>query len=637
MAQPVAVRQDSSPTGSVLVADDDPALLVLAQAALVPDGHTVVVARNGEEACRLFAEQVPDIVLLDASMPILSGYAACTRLRGSREGARTPILMLTGHADAESVARSYDVGATDFQAKPVDWRVLRERVKYMLKAKRDADELAQLAHYDSLTGLPNRATFRGHLKRGLLLAEERRRLLAVLFLDLDGFKEINDTFGHGFGDQILALAAKRLAHGLRAGDTLGSPDPTVIAGRFGGDEFTVCVSDLADVEGAEAVADRVRAVLASPFHVEGREVFVTASTGVSVYPFDGTDAETLLKHADAAMYEAKALGRNNHAPYRAAMSAKASERLSLAGELRGAVDREEFRVHYQPKVEIQTGRMVGAEALIRWQHPERGLLAPAEFMGLAEELGLGLEIGDWLLRTSLANCKRQSERGDRLLPIALNVSNSQFRVCGFLDRITQAITTSGLEPSCLELEITEDVVVHNRLAARELLAKFKALGIATAIDDFGTGQSALSTLRGLPADALKIDQSFVHDLDGSESDRAITASIIDIGHHLGMTVIAEGVETQEQLDLLGMMGCDQAQGFFFSQALPAEEFKRFPTETGVRTTGGERTPTGARGPWGCDEGDVLTARWDDKTVIDRAAAVSCRPDEWLLVEAWDES
>ncbi len=223
MEQTVAARQRSSPTGSVLVADDDPALLVLAQAALVPDGHTVTVARNGEDACRLFAEQVPDLVLLDVNMPVLSGYDACARVRGIAGGERTPILMLTARADAESVARAYDVGATDFQTKPVDWRVLRERVKNLLKAKRDADELTQLAHYDSLTGLPNRPTFRGHLKRGLLQAEERRRLLAVLFLDLDGFKEINDTFGHGFGDQILVLAAKRLAHGLRAGDTLEHP------------------------------------------------------------------------------------------------------------------------------------------------------------------------------------------------------------------------------------------------------------------------------------------------------------------------------------------------------------------------------------------------------------------------------
>ena len=286
------------------------------------------------------------------------------------------------------------------------------------------------------------------------------------------------------------------------------------------------------------------------------------------------------------MYEAKGEGRNNHAPYRPEMSAKATRKLSLAGELRRAVDCEEFRVHFQPKVEIQNERMVGAEALIRWQHPERGLLAPSEFIGLAEELGLGPQIGDWLLWRGLSYCKRQGERGNRLIPIALNLSNSQFRVTGFLDRITQAISTYGLEPSCLELEITENMVVHNCLAACELLTKFKALGISIAIDDFGTGQSALGTLRSLPADALKIDRSFVRELGTSERNRAITASIIDIGHHLDMTVIAEGVETQQQLDMLGAMGCDQAQGFFFSRGLPAEEFERFLAETRVHATGG---------------------------------------------------
>ncbi len=488
------------------------------------------------------------------------------------------------------MARAYDVGATDFYAKPVNWRVLRERVKYMLRAKRDADELLKLAHYDILTGLPNRMTFRTQLKRGLRLAEEQGRLLAVIFLDLDGFKEINDTFGHGFGDQILKRVADRLTHSLRAGDTLGRakrPESTLVAGRFGGDEFTVCATDIQDVEAATTVADRIRDAFAGPFQLDGREVFVTASTGVSVYPFDGMDADTLLKHADAAMYDAKARGRNNHALYRPSMSTRASEKLALAGELRRALDREEFRVHYQPKVEFLKGTVVGAEALIRWQHPTRGLLAPADFLGLAEEIGLGPQIGDWLLRTTLSDCQRQSESGGRVFPIALNVSNSQFRVSGLVDQLTQALASYGLDPSCLALEITEDVVIHNPRAAREQLAAFKALGISTAIDDFGTGQSSLSTLRGLPVDGLKIDRSFVRDLDSSESARAITASIIDIGHHLRLTVIAEGVETEAQAALLGAMGCDQAQGFLFSQGLPSEEFRQFVeeyAEVGMRHT-----------------------------------------------------
>ena len=378
---------------------------ITAQASLEQDGHTVVVAENGDEACRLFIDRVPDLVLLDVVMPVLSGYEVCTRLRGSPRGAHTPVLMLTGSDDEEAVAHAYDVGATDFHTKPVNWRVLRERVNYMLKAQRDADGLlTQLAHYDSLTGLPNRVTFRDQLERGLLLAEERGGLLAVLFLDLDGFKEINDTFGHGFGDQILKLAADRLTRDLRADDTVGQPwrsSATLLAGRFGGDEFTVCATNLPDAEAAKAVADRIRRALASPFQVEGHEVFVTASTGVSVYPFDGTDADTLLKHADAAMYDAKADGRNNHAPYRPSLSVRASEKLFLAGELRGAVDRGEFRVHYQPKVEIQTGRVVAGQ-----RHSSDGSIQRGTCSRRQSSLG-SRRRSDWVRRSVIGSCGRR--------------------------------------------------------------------------------------------------------------------------------------------------------------------------------------------------------------------------------------
>ena len=587
MTQLTSPTPERRTTGSVLVADDDPTMLAVPRAALEQDGHEVALAGNGEEACRLFAEQAPDLVMLDVLMPVMSGYEACANLRARIDGERTPILMLTGSDDAEAAARAYSVGATDFQTKPVNWRALRERVKYMLRAKRDADQLSQLAHYDSLTGLPNRSTFRQHLRRGLLRAEDRTQLLAVIFFDLDCFKEINDTFGHGFGDQILMMAAERLGNCLRTGDTVIHPDAqaaTRVAGRFGGDEFTVCVSDISNVEGATAVADRIRAALTSPFHVDGRELFVTASTGVSVYPYDGTDADTLLKHADAAMYDAKTKGRNKQALYRPSMSAKSSERLSLAGDLRRAFERDEFRVFYQPKVEVPTRRVVGAEALMRWQHPTRGLLAPPEFMGFAEEIGLGPQIGDWLLQTALSQIRDWSGNGGHPPPIALNLSDTQFRVSGLLERITQTLGEYRVDARCLEFEITEDVIIQSRSAARELLAGLTALGIRTAIDDFGTGQSALSTLRGLPVDALKIDRSFVRDLDVSQTARAIAASIIDIGHHLGMIVIAEGIETEQQLETLNSMGCDQAQGFLFSPGLPAGEFELFLAETGCRAT-----------------------------------------------------
>lgn len=576
MRQDVIAEADGSTTGLVLVADDDPITRALARRAFTKDGHGVVLAENGEEACDLFAQQNPDVILLDVNMPIVGGFDACIRVRDSTMGRRTPILMLTASEDVEAVSRAYEAGATDFQTKPINWRVLRERVKYMLRAQRDATELRRLAEYDSLTGLINRATFRSHLMQGLVLADQQGQRLAVIFLDLDGFKEINDAFGHGFGDLVLKQVADRIAGELRSSDALARSGGTCVqpvASRFGGDEFTVCIADIPGVDAATAVADRLHAALVRPLDVNGREVYVTASTGVSIYPFDGVDADTLLQHADVAMYDAKASGRNRHAPYTRSMSTKASEKVALAGGLRRALEHKEFRAHFQPKVDIASSRIVGAEALMRWQHPERGLLPPLGFIMAAEEIGLGPQIGDWLVHAILAQVADWRRDGHDPPPIAMNLSNSQFHGAGLLRRVTDAVLQYGLEPTCLEVEITEDVVIQNRAAVDEVLAGFRALGIRTAIDDFGTGQSALSTVRGLPVDTLKVDRSFIKDLHVSRSDRAIAASIIDIGHHLDMTVIAEGVETEEQLAILESLGCDQAQGFLFSRALPPEEFR----------------------------------------------------------------
>ena len=567
------------PKGLVVVADDDPAMRALASAALQQDGHRVLVAKNGEEACRLFLEHEPDLMLMDIGMPVVDGYEACERLRRRPDSARLPILMLTGEDDPAAISRAYDVGATDFQTKPVNWRVLAERVRYMLRAKRDADELVRLAHYDSLTGLPNRATFRNQLSRALARSQRTGGLLAVIFLDLDGFKEINDTSGHGFGDQVLKLTAARLTHSLRSGDIFGPPaGPDALrpsASRFGGDEFTVVVPDLPNGDASTAIADRIRDGFSRPLLLQGEEVYVSVSTGVSVYPFDGPDADTLLKHADAAMYAAKAVGRNHHSRYLPVMESKASDRLSLGSDLRRALTHDELRLHFQPKISIDSGAVVGAEALIRWLHPERGFLPPSQFVDVAEEIGLGPQIGDWVIHTALAQAARwQSARSDPF-PIAVNLSNSQFRNRNILDHIRQSISSHGLDARSFEVEITENVVIRNPPAARELLEGFKALGIRTAIDDFGTGQSALSTVTGLPFEILKMDRAFIRAIETSTSDRAVTASIIDIGHHLGMTVIAEGVETARQLELLSEMGCDQAQGFLFSEGLPADEFEVF--------------------------------------------------------------
>ena len=577
MSMTTPLREKPRP-GLVLVVDDDPTVQVLARSALRQDGHDVLLAENGEDACRLFDEREPDIVLLDIGMPVLDGYDACVRLRSGGPGARVPILMLTDRDDPEAITRAYDAGATDFQTKPVNWQVLRDRVRYMLRAKRDADDLQRLADYDGLTGLPNRATFRYRLNKALVRSQKEGTAVAVIFLDLDGFKEINDTFGHGFGDQILRLTGERLIQTLRASDRPlfeRTQRAAAWAGRFGGDEFCVTLPDLATAEAASAVAERIRGIFAQPFHLEGRELFVTASTGVSVSPVDGVDAETLLKHADAAMYSAKAVGRNNLSSYRPSMGLRASERLTLAGELRRAVGRsEDLLVHFQPKVDIATGEVVGAEALLRWQHPSRGLLGPLEFLELAEEIGLGPALGDWVFFAALSQSAHWRGQDDRPIPVAVNLANSQFRNASLLDRVMRTIDTLGLDAGQVEVEITETVALRNQLADNGLLAGFKDRGIRTAIDDFGIGQSALSALRHLRVDALKIDRTFVRDLEADSRDRAIASCIVDMSHYLGMTVIAEGVETPGQLQVLKSIGCDQAQGFLFSQAVPATAFEQ---------------------------------------------------------------
>ena len=529
----------------------------------------------------MLSTAIPDLVLLDVRMPHRGGFEVCRHLRGQASGQRTPVVMLTGSNDGDAVvARAFHVGATDFQTKPLDWRVIRERVKYMLRAKRAADELTHLAHYDALTGLPNRETFRAQLERELGEAETHGHLSAVIFLDLDGFKEINDTFGHGFGDQVLKLTAQRLSGVLRITDSLARPDPddtALVASRFGGDEFTISVANIPSIETATAVATRIRGAFVRPFPVDGHDVHVTASTGVSVYPFDGSDADTLLKHADAAMYAAKASGRNRQARYVPSMSARTSERLTLASELRQALDRDEFCLHFQPKLDISTQQVVGAEALIRWQHPTRGLLAPADFMAFAEEIGLGVEIGDWVLRACLTHLQSRWDDAKGWPAVALNVSNAQFHDPGFADHITKRLAEYGLPARCLEIEFTEDVCMHHAAEASGVLDALKVAGISTAMDDFGTGQSALGTLQNLPLNTLKIDRSFVRDLASNAKNQAITASIIDIGHHLGMTVVAEGVETEAQFAQLAELGCDQAQGFLFSPGVLPDAYDAYLT------------------------------------------------------------
>jgi diguanylate cyclase (GGDEF)-like protein len=427
--------------------------------------------------------------------------------------------------------------------------------------KRAEEQVRDLAYHDALTGLPNRLLFQDRLALSVAQAHRRGKGLAVLFLDLDRFKLINDSLGHSVGDLLIREVAVRLRSCLREGDTVA---------RLGGDEFTLLLPDLGQAVDAAKVANKVLEVVRMPFEIDGRELFVTCSMGISLYPDDGHDPETLVKNADAAMYRAKEQGRDHYQLYTRALNATALERLALESSLRKALAQDELLLYYQPILDVASRRVQGLEALLRWQHPDRGLVSPAEFIPLAEVTGLILPMGPWVLRTACAQARAwQALRPG--LRIAVNLSARQFQEPGLVGHVTDALADTGLDPRLLQLEITESNAMQNAQTAIQTLRELKALGVGLSIDDFGTGYSSLSYLRRFPIDTLKIDQSFIRDIGTDPDDAAIASAIIALAHTLKLEVVAEGVETVGQLEFLARHACDRTQGYLFSKPLPTEQ------------------------------------------------------------------
>ncbi len=429
--------------------------------------------------------------------------------------------------------------------------------------KRTEERLSFLANYDALTGLPNRILLKDRLAQALARLPWQNRVLGVLFCDLDRFKLVNDTLGHNVGDHLLKEMARRMKLCTRSGDTVA---------RLGGDEFVILLTDMARTEDIGTITQKIIDSLGQPLHLEGQEVFVTASVGISLYPTDSTDPDSLLKQADVAMYRAKELGKNGYQFYSPKMDAKHAQRLSLESALRHAMVREEFRVYYQPLVDLSSGRIVGAEALIRWQHPELGMISPMDFLPLAEETGLIIPIGNWVLHTACAQARAWAESGHPEIKMAVNLSNRQYRQDNLLGVVQRALETSGLAPEWLELELTEEIVMRNMKHSESLLADIRAMGVALAIDDFGTGYSSLGHLRRFPIQTVKIDRSFIIDLPGNADAAAITEAIIAMAHKLKLEVVAEGVETEAQRAFLQEQGCDIMQGYLFSPPVAAEKW-----------------------------------------------------------------
>jgi diguanylate cyclase len=426
--------------------------------------------------------------------------------------------------------------------------------------------LQHQATHDALTGLPNRLLFIDRLGREIAHAERDGNLFAVLVVDLDRFKVINDTLGHGPGDQLLIEIAQRLSNAIRSADTVA---------RTGGDEFLLLLTDIREAPDAAVIAAKIISELDKSVSISGTEVHTSASIGISVYPADGSDSETLIAHADEAMYFAKQAGRNSFQFFSSGMSVFSRERLDLESELRRALPMKQFEVHYQPKVDVATGRMNSVEALLRWRHPTRGLVGPLEFIPIAEETGLMLSIGEWVLREACRQARQWQREGLPFLRIAVNISPIHFRQSKFLEIVRSALLDNDLEPQYLEIELTEKTVMDHAENSVNILKELSRMGVIVSIDDFGTGYSSMSYLRRFPIDTLKIDRSFIHDMTTNSDAASIVRAIISLAHSLRLKVVAEGVETAEQLEQLRELGCDQFQGFYRSAALLPSEIGAF--------------------------------------------------------------
>jgi len=572
----------------ILVSDDDLNVRLLTRQCLEAEGMIVVEAANGPETLDVFVRERPDLVFLDVEMPGMNGLEVCKRIRKMPQGESIPIMIVTGSNDRQSIDQGFEAGATQYKTKPVNWSLLGRDVHYMLRAsnafnalKRQEDRLRYLAYYDPLTSLPNRRSFNEQLNRILKRSQRRNSNAALLFIDLDHFKRINDSIGHGRGDRLLVEIAKRLTVELREDDAINyltensAEDADDIGGgteiaRLGGDEFTVVLSDVPNIAHVELIAKRILNSLSEPIQLQSHNPVVTPSIGIALFPHDGTDPDTLVRNADTAMYVAKAEGRACYRFYDEDMNATAVEQLKMEEELRHALRNDELELRYQPQVDIRNGKVVSMEALVRWKHPQRGMVSPLEFIPVAESTGQIIELGEWVLSEVARHCSYWDTLPIDKFRICVNISPMQFNHTDLPAYIEKFLENSGLDANRLELEFTESAIMTDAETNIAKLCELKAIGLDLAVDDFGTGYSSLSYLKRFPIDTLKIDQSFIADLDTADG-AAIVDAILALAKALNLRVIAEGIETQDQLRYLVKKQCTLLQGYYFSRPIYPED------------------------------------------------------------------
>lgn len=572
---------------TVLVVDDIPENVHELLEAL-RDDYRVMVAGNGTKALEIInGPSPPDLVLLDIVMPGMDGYEVCRRIKSTPLGARLPVIFVTVIDATHQKVRGFELGAADYITKPFDINEVRARIRHHLELSQlrrfledllsqrtsmlqvSEEKYRTLVHRDSLTGLPNRVLFAELLQHAVRYAERNHSQFALLLLDLDNFTTINESLGHSLGDQLLIEVARRLGTVVPDGDTLA---------RVGGDEFDALI-DLHDGASASDLrAQQMLDALSEPFLIGDKIVYANASIGIALYPADGHDAEALQSNANAALHQAKLQGRGMMRYFSPEMSQRAHARLSLEADLRQATERNQLCLHYQPQVDVGTGRITGLEALVRWEHPVRGMISPADFIPFAEENGMIVPIGAWVLGEACRQIRAWKDAGITAPTVAINVSAVEL-TRGQLPQVWRAaLERCGIEAAHLELELTETAVIADRAHSFETVSALKSLGLHIAIDDFGTGYSSLGYLQQLAVDKLKVDMSFVNDMTSNDGNASIVKAVIALGHSLGLDVVAEGVETLDQAVQLRALECDTIQGYLISRPLPADEMSHFLTE-----------------------------------------------------------
>ena len=573
-------------SATVMMVDDEPITLDVVQAYLEEAGYQKFVnTSEPAEAMDLVASEDPDVLLLDLMMPKVSGFDILKDLRSNPKFQYLPVIVLTSSTDSETKLKALEMGATDFLAKPVDPSELVLRLRNTLAAKAYLDRLAS---FDRLTGLYNRQKFGDHIDWTLRLAQRQGRTGALLHINIDRFKKINEALGPALGDEFLQAVSKRLEQGVRGADTIariGTDAAVPRLSRLGGDEFAVLLVEVDKSDRVAAIARRFMEMMASALHIGGHEVFMTCSVGISVFPDDGFERDTLVQCAAIALKFAKGQGGNTYCFYSTDLNDRSLQTLNLHSELHKATGRGEFRLFYQPKIDTRTKMLAGAEALLRWQHPQRGFVSPGEFIPLAEETGLIIEIGAWVVNEA---CRQITTwLADGLAPptIAVNISGRQFANKDFLPTLEATLQDNPFDRAYLQLELTESILMGDVQGNTEILNKIKGLGLKLSLDDFGTGYSSLSYLTRYPIDELKIDQSFVRNFgaEGKDNSRSIMIAIIAMARALGLKVVAEGVETEAQATFLEEQGCDHWQGYLFGRPMPAEQFTALLTARSTRT------------------------------------------------------